>query len=217
MVEMYSYEALSCGAEHSFPSLCLTIFGSKDQSSRTCWPVFCRIHVTHIFFFLFFYKWMILQCCNVCFCWNRIGLGRTDCSEKTVVIHTDWTVLVWERVCIPFVVTLMLQAPYVCNIKQHKVFEIFFNPNSKYCHFGFCGCSFTGFELGRLFWGIYNITNSSNQSWKIQSVLRLSLPTPMLLHCPNKDHALTLHAEPSTSVWHLVCFIQRLLFLKSAG
>lgn len=81
---------LWCRAQ--FPPLCLTIFGSKDQSSRTCWPVFCRIHVTHIFLFFYFFLQVddasVLQCL---FLLKQDRLGRADCSEETVVIHTDWT------------------------------------------------------------------------------------------------------------------------------
>lgn len=68
----------------------LWLKGSEQQNMLTCFlQNSCN---THFLFFLQVDDASVLLCL---FLLKQDRLGRTDCSEKTVVTHTDWTVQYW--------------------------------------------------------------------------------------------------------------------------
>lgn len=57
----------------------------------------------------------------------------------------------------------VILALYVSNGRHLTVLEFFLNSNWKYCHFSFCNCPLTEFELGRVVF-LFIMINSLKQS-----------------------------------------------------
>lgn len=89
----------------------LWLKGSEQQNMLTCFlQNSCN---THFFIFYFFFLQVddasVLQCL---FLLKQGRLGRTDCSEKTVVIHTDWTGHYWFEREFLSTLSLLYTIPY---------------------------------------------------------------------------------------------------------